>query len=136
MAYDLRIDARDADGEKIGTVYLRHTPEDADKIIRLREQMVSKGWIGRPVILERCGDHHVAYTGCHRLAAAQGLRDGLIQAAYLPDDLSDAHRDLIDHAHDDGDLLTAFIEIGAERDDMGAVIEAMRAEVASNADAS
>lgn len=36
------------------------------------------------------------------------------------------------YQQDDDDLLAAFIEISEDRDDMGDVVEAMRAEVAAN----
>ena len=47
-------------------------------------------------------------------------------------ELSAEEYDLIDGANDDDDLLAAFIEISEDRDDMGDVVEAMRAEVAAN----
>lgn len=131
MAYDIRIDARTTEGEKLGTVMLRNAPEDADKIIRIRESLLVDGWTGRPVILLANGDHHIAFSGSHRLAAAQGL-DGVIEAVMLPEDLTAEEYDIIDSAHDDDDLLAAFIEVAEGRDDMDAVIEAIRAEVAAN----
>lgn len=130
MTYNIRMDARTADGEKLGMVQLRHAPDDADKIVSLRAHMLSNGWQGRPVILSPAGDYHIALTGTHRLSAAQGI-DDLIAAVYLPE-LTTEQWETIEHAHDDDDLLAAFVAIGAERDDMAEVIATMRAEVESN----
>lgn len=130
MTYDARIDAATCTGETLGMVYLRNAPESADKIIRIRESLERDGWVGRPVILLENGDHHIAFSGSHRLAAAMGI-DGVIEAVMVPE-LSAEEYDLIDGANDDDDLLAAFIEISEDRDDMGDVVEAMRAEVAAN----
>lgn len=131
MTYAIRLDARDANGTKLNTVFLRNSPEDADKIIRITESLTCDGWIGRPVILADMGDHHAAFSGSHRLAASIGM-EGIVEAVYLPDDLTAEDWDLIDGAHDDEDLMAAFEEIAAERDDMNEIVEAMRAEVDAN----
>lgn len=131
MTYDIVIDARTEAGVRLDSVHLRNAPEDANKVVRIRESMMRDGWTGRPVILADCGDHHIAFTGSHRLAAAQGL-DDLIEAVMLPDDLSSDDWDMIDAANDDDDLLSAFVEIAAARGDMAAVVEAMQQEVAAN----
>lgn len=128
--YDLIINARTADGTELGTVYLPHEPQDADKIARIRESLMRDGWHGRAVILADCGDHYRALSGVHRLVAAQGL-DDVIQAVYLPADLAAEQWDEIESANDDIDLLRALEDIAEERDDMTGVIEAMRAEVAA-----
>ncbi len=132
MTYDIRINARDTNGIALSTVYLRNAPEDADKIVRIAESLASDGWAGRPVILADVGDHHVAFNGSHRLAASIGL-EAVVEAIYLPEDLTAEDWDLIDGAHDDDDLLAAFAEIAEGRDDMTEIVEAMRAEVAANA---
>ena len=97
-------------GTRLDTGYLPHEPENTNKIIRLRESMIKNGWTGRAVILIDAGDHHIALTGSHRLAAAQGLEDVEINAVIL-DDLTASEYDLIDSANDDDDLLYAFAEI-------------------------
>lgn len=131
MAYDITLDTTTEDGTKLGMVYLRHAPESADKIIRLREDMMTNGWTGRPVILLDNGEYHIAFTGSHRLAAAQGL-DGIIETVMLPEDLTPEEYDIIDAANDDDDLLAAFVEIAEGRDDMAEAIATMRAEVEAN----
>ena len=130
MTYDIRIDTVTAAGEKLGMVFLRHAPESADKIMRIRENMLRDGWTGRPVILLDSGEYHIALSGSHRLAAAMGI-DGVIEAVMLPE-LSGDEWDVIDAANDDDDLLAALIEVSEGRDDMMVVVEAMRAEVEAN----
>lgn len=129
--YGIQINARTSDNHRIEMVYLRHGPMDADKIVRIRERMLANGWEGRPVILMDCGGHHMAFTGVHRMCAAQGI-DELIEAVYLPDDLRPEQWAEIEQANDDDDLLAAFEAIAAERDDMEEVVAAMREEVAAN----
>lgn len=131
MTYDITLDTIAADGTTLGMVFLRNAPEDADKIIRLREDMAKNGWTGRPVILLENGDYHIAFTGSHRLAAAHGM-DDIIEIVALPDDLTDDEYAVIDAAHDDDDLLAAFIELSEIRDDMAEIVEVMRAEVKAN----
>lgn len=130
MTYDIAFAATTTDGTVLGTVYLPHAPEDADKIIGIREAAL-RGEAMRPVILMDAGDHHIAFSGAHRIAALAGL-DGLLNVVMLPEDLSQDEFDLIDRAYDDDDLLAALEEVAAARDDMSDVLEAMRAEVASN----
>lgn len=130
MTYDIAINARTSNGDRLNTVYLRNAPEDADKIIRIRESLMVNGWEGRAVVLVDCGCHHLALSGSHRLAAAQGM-DGVIDAVMMPE-LSQDEWDLIEGAHDDDDLLRAVVEISETRDDMAEVVDAIRAEVAAN----
>ncbi len=130
MTYPISFTAKTKDGTKLGMVYLPHTPEDADKIITIRAAML-KGAAIRPVILLNAGDHHMAFSGAHRIAAAQGL-DDVLAAVYLPDDLTPEQFAFIDAAHDDDDLLAAIEQVATERGDMEEVVEAMRAEVAAN----
>lgn len=136
MTCQIQIDAADSNGTRLRSVHLPHAPQDAEKIVELRTSMLVNGWMGRPVILADAGDHHIALTGTHRLAAAQGI-DGVIEAVYLPDDLTTEDWDEIDAAHDDDDVLTALREIAGRRDDgeMDEAIAAMEAEVAANAEA-
>ena len=108
--YAINMNNKTICGTRLDTVYLPHEPENTNKIIRLRESMIENGWTGRAVILIDAGDHHIALTGSHRLAAVQGLEDVEINAVIL-DDLTATEHDLIDNANDDGDLLWAFSEI-------------------------
>lgn len=132
--YDIRVDATASDGTDLQTVMVPHFPEDADKIIRIREDMMTNGWQGRPVIMADAGDHHIALTGSHRIAAAMGLED-VIAAVWLPEDLTSDDWDLIEGGIDDDDLLAALEEIAEGRDDMAEIVAVMRAEVASNEEA-
>lgn len=131
MTYDIRFAAKAEDGTKLGSIHLRHAPIDADKIVRLREDMLVNGWRGRGVVMLDCGDHCMAFSGVHRLCAAQGI-DGLAQIVWLPSDLRPDQWAEIENANDDDDLLRAFEAIAEERDDMIEAIAAMRAEVESN----
>lgn len=128
MLYDSNTDVIKINGT---TTYLRHKAEDAQKIINIADSMATNGWMGRAVIMVDCGDHQVALTGTHRLAAASqiGINPALI---YLPDDLTSDDFDLLDDACDDDDLLTAFEQIAASRDDMHHIVETMRQEVNFN----
>ena len=126
--YDLKINAITSTGTRLDTVMLPHEPHDADKIARLREDMIVNGWRGRPVILIDCGDHHRALTGVHRLTSAAGI-DGLIEDIGLPDDLTADDYNLIDGANDDQDLLSALREIADNRNDMDDLLAVMQAEV-------
>ncbi|MGV2980700.1 hypothetical protein ACERNI_10890 [Camelimonas sp. ID_303_24] len=133
MTYDIALNARTSDNIHLGTVILPHQPEDADKIVRIRESLERDGWQGRPVIMYRAGDHDIAFSGAHRLAAAIGF-DG-VEVVWLPEDLTSEEYDLIDSAHDDCELLDVFVEIDQMREangDMDDVIAAMQAEVAAN----
>ena len=134
--YDIKMNGQMTScGGKLGTVYLRSFPADANKIIRLREEMMQNGWISiPPVILSDGGDHHVALTGSHRLAAAQGIEDLEIEAVMLPANLSEEDWDLIDAANDDEDLLAAFQDVAGTRNDMDETVEVMAAEVEANAE--
>ena len=113
------------------TTYLRHKADDAAKVINIADSMAANGWMGRAVIMVDCGDHQVALTGTHRLAAASqiGINPDLI---YLPDDLTFDDFELLTDACDDDDLLAAFEQIAASRDDMDQIVETMRQELASN----
>ena len=113
------------------TTYLRHKAEDAKKIINIADSMAINGWMGRAVIIIDCGDHHVALTGTHRLTAASkiGVNPDLI---YLPDDLTADDFDVLSDAGDDDDLLAAFEQIAASRDDMDKIVDTMRQEIAFN----
>lgn len=126
MTYDIQVSG-------VGTVYLPHMPEDADKVIRIRESMVRDGWVGRPVILQEAGDHVIAYTGSHRLAAVHGT-DTHINAVWLPDDLTEDECAMITAANDDGERLAAFRTVSDARgdDEMADVIAAMAAEIEAN----
>lgn len=133
MAYDIHMgDIRTAGNVKLGTVYLPHYPDDADKIIRLRESMLVNGWIGRAVVLIDCGDRHQALSGSHRMAAAQGI-DDIINAVIL-DDLTSAEYDLIDSECDDDGILAALETINADRgdDSLAAAVSAFKSECAAN----
>lgn len=131
MTYDIRLDNRTTAGDRLQTVYLRHQIVDADKIIRIREHMMTHGWQGRPVILAAAGDHHIALTGTHRLAAVAGL-DVDVDAVMLPDDLTPEQWDTISDGFDDYDLLAGLRAVAAERGDMDDAVAAMEAEVSSN----
>lgn len=113
------------------TTYLRHKADDIQKSINIADSMATNGWMGRAVIMVDCGDHQVALTGTHRLTAASqiGINPDLI---YLPDDLTSDDFDLLTDACDDDDLLAAFEQIAASRDDMDQIVETMRQEIASN----
>lgn len=128
MLYDSNTDVIKINGT---TTYLRHKAEDAQKIINIADSMATNGWMGRAVIMVDCGDHQVALTGTHRLTAASqiGINPDLI---YLPDDLTSDDFDLLTDACDDDDLLAAFEQIAASRDDMDQIVETMRQEIASN----
>lgn len=128
MLYDSNTDVIKINGT---TTYLRHKADDAQKVINIADSMAANGWIGRAVIMVDCGDHQAALTGSHRLTAASqiGLHADLI---YLPDDLDADAWDMIHDACDDDDLLAAFEQIAASRDDMDQIVETMRQELASN----
>lgn len=128
MLYDSDTDVVKVNGT---TTYLRHKAEDAQKIINIADSMATNGWMGRAVIMVDCGDHQVALTGSHRLTAASqiGIKPDLI---YLPDDLTSDDFELLTDACDDDDLLAAFEQIAASRDDMDQIVETMRQEIASN----
>lgn len=123
--YDIMMDNRTMDGDRLKTVMLRHAPHDADKIIRLRDRMITDGWQGRKVILIDCGDYHMALTGSHRLAAFAGLDYG-IDALMITDAPDEFYADL-DTANDDDDLLALF-----EACDMADAAAIMRDEIAHN----
>lgn len=130
--YDLTVHGCSVDGKPLGTVYLPHEPGDSDKIIRLREKMLRDGWQGRAVLMADAGDHAVAFTGCHRLAAVAGLADLEIPVVWLPDDLDADDWDELYGANDDNDRLAALREIATRRDDMASAIEVMVQEIAAN----
>lgn len=130
--YDLTLTTRSIDGTPLATVYLPHEPGDSDKIVRLREAMVRDGWAGRAVLMADAGDHAIALTGSHRLAAAAGLADLEIPVVWLPDDLDADDWDALDSAHDDDDRLAALQKIAERRDDMEAAIDVMTQEIAAN----
>jgi hypothetical protein len=113
------------------TTYLRHKADDTQKIINIADSMATNGWMGRAVIMVDCGDHQVALTGTHRLTAASqiGVNPDLI---YLPGDLTADDFDLLGHACDDDDLLAAFEQIAASRDDMDQIVDTMRQEIEFN----
>lgn len=128
MLYDSNTDVIKINGT---TTYLRHKADDAAKVINIADSMAANGWMGRAVIMVDCGDHQVALTGSHRLTAASqiGIKPDLI---YLPDDLTFDDFELLTDACDDDDLLAAFEQIAASRDDMSQIVETMRQEIASN----
>ena len=128
MLYDSNTDVLKANGT---TTYLRHKADDAAKVINIADSMAANGWMGRAVIMVDCGDHQVALTGTHRLTAASqiGIKPDLI---YLPDDLTSDDFELLTDACDDDDLLAAFEQIAASRDDMDQIVDTMRQELASN----
>lgn len=128
MLYDSNTDVVKVNGT---TTYLRHKADDAAKVINIADSMAANGWMGRAVIMVDCGDHQVALTGSHRLTAASqiGIKPDLI---YLPDDLTSDDFELLTDACDDDDLLAAFEQIAASRDDMDQIVETMRQEIASN----
>jgi hypothetical protein len=131
MAYPIHMQATSADGTQLRSVHLMHAPIDAIKITKIRESLVRDGWCGRPVLLADCGDYHRAFTGTHRLSAAIGM-DDVVEAVYLPDDLTAEQWDAIDAANDEDELLSALEAITMERDDLGDAIAVISAEIESN----
>ena len=127
--YNIDMDCRTVDGLRLGRLSLRHAPDDADKIVRLRESMLANGWRGRPVVLYDAGNGTTgALSGVHRLCAAQGL-DDVVNAVWLPSDLTDDDWREIGMAVDDQDLLQALEMIAEDRADMSDVIAAFEAEI-------
>ena len=123
--YDIRINS-------LGTVYLSHAPENANKIVRIAEDMAQNGWKGRPAIMLDAGDHKIALNATHRLCAAIG-QDIEIDTVMLPDDLTADEWDSIERANDDDDLLAALEEINESRDgEIDEIVAVMREEVAQN----
>jgi hypothetical protein len=123
--YDILVRGKTSENIKIEAVYLRNKPEDVEKMIRLRDNMIVNGWQGRKVILVDAGDHHIALSGSHRLAACAGL-DMEIEA-FLLEDLDEQEWWEIESAHDDDALLACFEALNRKE-----AAEIMRAEVKSN----
>lgn len=47
-----------------------HEPRDQQLLISLERDMRRDGWSGRPLLVFEDDDGYVAWTGCHRIAAA------------------------------------------------------------------
>jgi len=99
---------------------------DAGKVARIRDSLATNGWQGRPVIMVDCGDHVIALTGSHRLAAAHDL--GLtVPVVWMPE-LNSDQWDALNEYCDDMDRLRIF-EALADVDGMADVIDVQRAEI-------
>ena len=48
-----------------------HEVRDENKLQSIATSMTASGWVGRPVLALDCGDYVQAFTGSHRIAAAQ-----------------------------------------------------------------
>lgn len=120
-------------GRREATVHVPHEPRDGARFVEICMNLSYEGWRGRPVILADAGDHVIALTGSHRIAAATVARVA-VSAIWMPEDLTAEDWDRIDAAHDDDDLLAALAEINDERGgDMDHIVAVMRAEVEGNA---
>jgi hypothetical protein len=134
--YDIILNSSDDCGNRLGVVLLRHKPMDADKIVRLREDMAGNGWQGRPILMAAHvdgADCRIALTGTHRLAAAADLLEE-IPVVSLPDDLSPEHWDCIEGAMDDDEMINKMIEAQEERGDdaLAEAIALLKQEIESN----
>lgn len=55
---------------RTGSIIPMHRALEMDRVDMLTTDMRSRGWVGRPLLVELSGDGYRAWTGSHRLAAA------------------------------------------------------------------
>lgn len=68
-----------------------HGVVDDAKLHRLIESMERDGWTGRPIVAQAVGDGYAAWTGSHRLAAANKL-DIEVPVVLVPEEAIDRLR--------------------------------------------
>jgi len=83
-----------------GNIEPLHGILDADKFDRLIDLLKDQGWKGRPILVERVGeDNYQAWTGTHRLSAAQEL-DEDVPVVILPEDITSEQLGAFTEDHD------------------------------------
>lgn len=112
-------------------VVTRNGVTDVNKLDDLIADMVVHGWRGRPIIVADMGEWLQAFTGSHRIVAAD-MTDTDPEVVWLPSVLTEDDWEVIQFANDDQDLLRVFQELEHEYPRMADVVEVMRQEVESN----
>lgn len=109
-------------------VVTRNGVTDVNKLDDLIADMVVHGWRGRPIIVADMGEWIQAFTGSHRIVAAD-MTDTDPEVVWLPSMLTEDDWDEIQFANDDRDLLRVFQELEHEYPRMADVVEVMKQEV-------
>ena len=109
-------------------VVTRNGVTDSERLDDLILDMELHGWRGRPVIVADMGDWTQAFTGSHRIVAADMTRTEP-EMVWLPSTLTEEDWEEIQSARDDHDLLRVFQDLEYEHPGMAGVVAVMRQEV-------
>nr|DAP03976.1 MAG TPA: hypothetical protein [Caudoviricetes sp.] len=112
-------------------VVTRNGVTDTRKLDDLIMDMELHGWSGRPVIVADMGEWIQAFTGSHRIVAAD-MTGTEPEVVWLPSTLTEEDWEEIQFANDDHDLLKVFEDLWYEYPRMADAVAVMRQEVDSN----
>lgn len=112
-------------------VVTRNGVTDVNKLDDLIADMVVHGWRGRPIIVADMGEWIQAFTGSHRIVAAD-MTDTDPEVVWLPSMLTEDDWEEIQFANDDYDLLKIFSDLEVDHPEMAAVVAVMQQEVEGN----
>lgn len=116
------------DGKQVVT---RNGVTDTRKLDDLILDMELRGWCGRPVIVADMGDWIQAFTGSHRIVAAD-MTETEPEVVWLPDALTKEDWEDIQFSKDDHDLLRVFQDLEYEYPGMLDVVAVMQREIDAN----
>lgn len=116
------------DGKQVVT---RNGVTDTRKLDDLILDMELHGWRGRPVIVADMGEWIRAFTGSHRIVAAD-MTGTEPEVVWLPTTPTEEDWEEIQFANDDHDLLKVFEDLWHEYPVMADVVAVMQQEIDAN----